>query len=66
MTWADHTGAEFTALRAWYVPSSARSPDDVVAVCATCDHAYQLRVLEGPASKRLARAEVVATGLELV
>jgi uncharacterized protein YPO0396 len=63
MTWVDHTGAEFTAVRAWYVPSSARSLDDVVAVRATCDHGYQLRVLEDPASKKLARAEVVATGL---
>lgn len=63
MTWADHTGTEFTALRAWYVPSSARSLDDVTAVRATCDHAYPLRALEGPASKKFARAEVAATGL---
>ncbi|GAA4608530.1 uncharacterized protein YPO0396 [Actinoplanes octamycinicus] len=63
MTWVDHTGAEFTALRAWYVPSSARTLDDVVAVRATCDHEYQLRALEGPASRKLARADVVATGL---
>ena len=63
MTWVDHTGAEFTALRAWYVPSSARSLDDVVAVRATCDHGYRLPVLEGPASRKLARAEVAATGL---
>jgi uncharacterized protein YPO0396 len=64
MTWADHhTGAEFTALRAWYVPSSARSLDDVVAVRATCDREYQLRALEGAAGKKLARAEVAATGL---
>ncbi|BCJ55949.1 ATP-binding protein [Actinoplanes sp. NBRC 14428] len=63
MTWVDHTGAEFTALRAWYVPSSARNLDDVVAVRATCDQAYQLRTLEGPASRKFARADVVATGL---
>jgi uncharacterized protein YPO0396 len=63
MTWVDHTGAEFTALRAWYVPSAARSLDDVVAVRATCDHAFHLRALEGPASNKLARAEVSATGL---
>jgi uncharacterized protein YPO0396 len=63
MTWEDHTGAEFTALRAWYVPSSARTLDDVVAVRATCEHAYQLRTLEGPAGKKFARTDVVATGL---
>ncbi|WP_211193312.1 ATP-binding protein [Actinoplanes sp. TBRC 11911] len=63
MTWVDHIGAEFTALRAWYVPSSARNLDDVVPVRATCDHGYQLRMLEGPAGKKFARADVVATGL---
>jgi uncharacterized protein YPO0396 len=63
MTWVDHTGAEFTALRAWYVPSSARNLDDVVAVRATCDHGYQLRMLEGPAGRKFARTDVVATGL---
>ncbi|MCO8277561.1 hypothetical protein M1L60_43980 [Actinoplanes sp. TRM 88003] len=63
MTWADQSGAEFTALRAWYVPSSARTLDDVTTVRATCDHAYALPTLEGPAKNRLARAEVVATGL---
>ncbi|HEU5108670.1 MAG TPA: ATP-binding protein, partial [Micromonosporaceae bacterium] len=49
MTWTDQTGAEFTALRAWYVPSSARTIDDVVVVRATRDGAYDLRTLEGPA-----------------
>ncbi|MFI1990912.1 ATP-binding protein [Actinoplanes sp. NPDC020271] len=63
MTWVDHTGAEFTALRAWYVPSSARILDDVVTVRATCDRAYDLRALEGPAARKLARPEVLATGL---
>jgi uncharacterized protein YPO0396 len=63
MTWADHTGVEFTALRAWYVPSSARALDDVVAVRATSDGRYDLRALDGPAGRKLARAEVTATGL---
>ncbi|MBU2667247.1 hypothetical protein KOI35_27430 [Actinoplanes bogorensis] len=63
MTWADQSGAEFTALRAWYVPSSARNLDDVTSIRATCDHAYPLPTLEGPAAHRLARADVVATGL---
>ncbi len=63
MTWVDHTGAEFTAVRAWYVPSSARSLDDLVAIRATCDHAYALTTLEAAAHQKLARAEVAATGL---
>ncbi|XRQ10671.1 ATP-binding protein [Actinomadura welshii] len=63
MTWADPSGAVFTALRAWYVPSSARTLDDVVVVRATRDDAYDLRELDGPAGRRLARAAVTATGL---
>ncbi|RKS70975.1 uncharacterized protein YPO0396 [Actinomadura pelletieri DSM 43383] len=63
MTWADPSGAVFTAFRAWYVPSSARTLDDVVVVRATRDDDYDLRDLDGPASRRLARAAVVATGV---
>jgi uncharacterized protein YPO0396 len=63
MTWADQSGAVFTALRAWYVPSSARALDDVVVVRATRDDTYDLRELDGPAGSRLARAAVTATGL---
>ncbi|TDC69619.1 hypothetical protein E1200_07965 [Actinomadura sp. GC306] len=63
MTWADQGGAMFTALRAWYVPSSARSLDDVVAVRATRDDAYDLRDLDGAAGSRMSRAAVTATGL---
>ncbi|MFA1546070.1 ATP-binding protein [Actinomadura chokoriensis] len=63
MTWADRSGAVFTALRAWYVPSSGRTLDDVVVVRATRDDAYDLRELDGPAGSRLARAAVAATGL---
>ncbi|MEU8802677.1 SbcC/MukB-like Walker B domain-containing protein [Spirillospora sp. NPDC048819] len=63
MTWADPSGAVFTALRAWYVPSSARTLDDVVVVRAARDDAYDLRELDGPAGSRLARAAVTATGL---
>ncbi|WP_433476306.1 ATP-binding protein [Spirillospora sp. CA-142024] len=63
MNWADRSGAVFTALRAWYVPSSARSLDDVVVVRATRDDGYDLRELDGPAGSRFARAAVTATGL---
>jgi uncharacterized protein YPO0396 len=63
MTWADRSGAVFTALRAWYVPSTARTLDDVVAVRATVDDVYDLRELDGPAGSRLARAAVTATGV---
>lgn len=63
MTWADPGGAVFTALRAWYVPSSARALDDVVVVRGTVDDDYDLRELDGPAGSRLARPAVTATGV---
>ena len=33
MTWADQSGTQFTAVRAWYVPSAARTLEDVAAAC---------------------------------
>ncbi len=64
LTWLDHTGELFTAVRAWYVPAVARGLDDIVALRGTCDDHYELRTLAGPAGKRLARTEVTATGLQ--
>ncbi|MGW3768558.1 ATP-binding protein [Actinomadura verrucosospora] len=63
MTWADRGGAVFTAIRAWYVPASARALDDVVVVRAVRDDDYDLRELDGPAGSRFARDAVAATGL---
>ncbi|WP_028046759.1 ATP-binding protein [Cellulomonas sp. URHE0023] len=63
LTWADNTGAELTAVRAWYVPSTARTLEDVVAVRATSNDAFDLTDLEQAAAGRLARAAVSATGL---
>ncbi|HEY0188996.1 MAG TPA: SbcC/MukB-like Walker B domain-containing protein [Cellulomonas sp.] len=64
MTWVDQSGQELTAVRAWYVPSSARTLEDVVAVRATLDGELDLRDLEGAAtSDRLSRAAVAAVGL---
>ncbi|WP_281182417.1 ATP-binding protein [Nocardia miyunensis] len=63
MTWADRSNAQFTAVRAWYVPSSARSLDDLVKVRATCDGPFDLRELAGPANKRLAEPAVKGLGL---
>jgi len=63
MTWTDQSGTEFTGVRAWYVPSAARTLDDVVPVRATADGAFDLRELEGAAAQRLARPAVTAAGL---
>ncbi|RMI28464.1 hypothetical protein EBN03_30035 [Nocardia stercoris] len=63
MTWTDRSGARFTAVRAWYVPLTARSLDDLVQVRATCDGSFDLNALVEPASKRLAESAVKAAGL---
>lgn len=63
MTWADQSGTRFTAVRAWYVPSSARTLEDVTAVRATREGELDLRDLEPAAGQRLARGAVTAVGL---
>ena len=63
MTWVDQGGSELTGVRAWYVPSAARTLDDVVAVRATCDGPFDLRDVEAAAAHKLARAALTAIGL---
>ena len=63
MTWIDQSGTTLTGVRAWYVPSAARTLDEVTAVRATCDAPFDLRDLETAAGQRLARPAVTATGL---
>ncbi|MCL2464479.1 MAG: AAA family ATPase [Micrococcales bacterium] len=63
MTWSDQAGALFTAVRAWYVPSSARTLENVVAIRAACDGPYRLTELEPAAAQRLDRRAVSKTGL---
>lgn len=63
MTWADQTGREFTGVRAWYVPAAARGLDDVVAVRATCDTAFDLKDLELGAPDRFSRTALTHLGL---
>ena len=64
MTWVDQAGSTFTAVRAWYVPASARILDDTVRIRATIDATFDLRDLEKAAEHRLADSAVRATGLE--
>ena len=63
MTWTDQGGAELTAVRAWYVPSAARTLEDVVALRATRDGELDLRVLETAAGQRFSRPAVTDAGL---
>jgi trimethylamine:corrinoid methyltransferase-like protein len=37
MTWVDHDGARFTAVRGWYIPAGARVLEDTVRIRATVD-----------------------------
>lgn len=66
MTWLDHDGSRFTAVRAWYIPTGARVVDDTVKVRATAQGAFDLASLEEAAMRRLSDAAVSAAGLETV
>ncbi|PKI90821.1 hypothetical protein CW368_09160 [Actinomycetales bacterium SN12] len=64
MTWLDHDGSRFTALRAWYIPAGARILEDTVRVRATTDGFLDLARLEEAASQRLADSALRSLGLE--
>lgn len=64
MTWVDHDGSRFTAVRAWYIPAGARVLDDAVKVRGTIHGAFDLRDLERAAMQQLGDAAVRATGLD--
>ncbi|GAB3399926.1 ATP-binding protein [Schumannella luteola] len=64
MTWADHDGSKFTAVRAWYIPANARTVDDTVRVRASVASDFDLRTLESAAADRMSDASVRATGLD--
>lgn len=66
MTWVDHDGAKFTAVRAWYIPAGARVVEDTVRVRASVDGPFDLAGLAQAAAGRLSDAQVRATGLETV
>lgn len=66
MTWIDHDGSRFTAVRAWYIPAAARAVEDTVRVRASIDGAFDLTDLAPAAAQRLSDAAVRAAGLETV
>ncbi|MEI7057488.1 SbcC/MukB-like Walker B domain-containing protein [Nocardioides sp. CCNWLW239] len=63
MTWTDQTGACFTAVRAWYVPASAKNLDDVTKLRAVAEAGFDVRSLEPAAAHRFTRAAVAEVGL---
>ncbi|HKT57159.1 MAG TPA: ATP-binding protein [Microbacterium sp.] len=64
MTWLDHDGSRFTALRAWYIPAAARLLEETVRVRATVDGGFDLAALEGAASHHFTDTALKAAGLE--
>lgn len=66
MTWLDHDGERFTAVRAWYIPASARLLDDTVRVRGFANGRFDLRALEPATAQHLSDAAVKAAGLETV
>ncbi len=66
MTWIDHDGSRFTAVRAWYIPAGARVLEDTVRVRATTDRAFDLSSLEQAAALRLSDLSIKNAGLDPV
>ncbi|AQP48467.1 hypothetical protein BW730_14085 [Tessaracoccus aquimaris] len=66
MTWGDQDGARFTAVRAWYIPASARLLDDTIKVRGFRAGDFDLRSLEPAVAQRFGDAAVRATGLDTV
>lgn len=66
MTWIDHDGSRFTAVRAWYIPAGARVLEDTVRVRATSDAAFDLSTLERAAAQHLTDTSLKSVGLDPV
>ena len=66
MTWIDHDGARFTAVRGWYIPAGARVLEDTVRMRATVNGPFDLKLLEAAATRRLSDGAVRAAGLDPV
>lgn len=64
VTWLDHDGSRFTAVRAWYIPADARTLEDTTRVRASVNTAFDLARLEQAAAQRLSDTSVRAAGLE--
>ncbi|WP_425956618.1 ATP-binding protein [Xylanimonas sp. McL0601] len=63
MTWADQSGTELTAVRAWYVPAGATTMDALTPVRATVAGWLDLRDLVPAAEQRFSRPSLTALGL---
>ncbi|PPF31268.1 hypothetical protein C5D07_12455 [Rathayibacter tritici] len=64
MTWVDHDGSHFSAVRAWYVPAAARVLEETVRVRASAEGPVDLAALDGAAAHRFSDASLRAAGLD--
>ena len=64
MTWLDHDGSRFTAVRGWYIPADARTLEDTTRLRATIEGAFDLARLDQAAALRLSDASARSLGLE--
>lgn len=66
MTWVNHDDSRFTAVRAWYLPISAKTLDEVTKVRGVIAGSFDLAALTPAAEHRLTDAVVRETGLETI
>lgn len=64
MSWIDHDGSRFTAIRAWYIPVSARALEDTVKVRANIAGPFNVSTLETAVAERLSDASLRGLGLQ--
>ncbi|PPF49954.1 ATP-binding protein [Rathayibacter rathayi] len=64
MTWVDHDGSRFSAVRAWYVPAGARVLEETVRVRASAEGPINLATLDGAAAHRFSDTSLRAAGLD--
>ncbi|QHC70069.1 ATP-binding protein [Rathayibacter sp. VKM Ac-2801] len=64
MTWVDHDGSRFSAVRAWYVPAGSRVLEETVRVRASAEGPVDLAALDRAAAHRFSDASLRAAGLD--
>ncbi|PPG07655.1 MULTISPECIES: ATP-binding protein [unclassified Rathayibacter] len=64
MTWVDHDGSRFSAVRAWYVPAGSRVLEETVRIRASAEGPVDLAALDRVAAHRFSDASLRAAGLD--
>ncbi|PPF17394.1 hypothetical protein C5B92_08905 [Rathayibacter sp. AY1A4] len=64
MTWVDHDGSRFSAVRAWYVPAGSRVLEETVRIRASAEGPVDLAALDRAAAHRFSDTSLRAAGLD--